>query len=71
MHISVYPFTYQSVMQGLLVFSFREACHPMVDMRPPIKTVLDIRLYFRYILLGYVLVQYYSALNFSTYSVPE
>ena len=31
-HISVYPFTYQSVMQGLLVFSFREACHPMVDM---------------------------------------
>ena len=34
-HISVYPFTYQSVMQGLLVFSFREACHPMVDSQPP------------------------------------
>ena len=36
--ISVYPFTYLSLVQGLLVFNFREACHPMVDTRPPIKT---------------------------------
>ena len=56
-HISVYPFTYQRIMQGLLVFSFREACHPMVDTGPPIKTFLDLRPYFRYILLRYVLVQ--------------
>ena len=56
-HISVYPFTYQRIMQGLLVFSFREACHPMVDTGPLIKTLLDLRPYFRYILLGYVLVQ--------------
>ena len=53
--ISVYPFTYLSVMQGLLVFSFPEACHHMVDTRPPIKTfLLDLHLYFRYSLLGSV-----------------
>ena len=39
--VTVYPFTgrYLSggviIMQGLLVFSFREGCHPMVDTRPP------------------------------------
>ena len=34
-YICVHPFTDLNVMQGLLVFSFREACHPMLETRQP------------------------------------